>query len=101
MRMITKAIRLKWEIPEAMFRVVPIQVAKILQDGSTREKLAAMKVLIACHGQNEQPEPQPQQTQINVGVKVDATATSDDRRNKVAAIVERLRSRRLPEQPAG
>ena len=53
---VAQAVRKGWKIPEVVFEKAGIVIAKILHEGSPREKLAAVKCLLAM---NEQNNPQP------------------------------------------
>ena len=89
---VAQAVKKGWKIPEVVFEKAGVVIARILHEGSAREKLAAVKCLLAM---NEQNTPKPQQTQVvNVGVQIDNRNT-DDRRNRTLAIAERIRAGRV------
>jgi hypothetical protein len=52
-----QALRQNWSIPDAIFKALPGVMAKILKDGSNREKVAAARVLAALHSQNQATQP--------------------------------------------
>ena len=57
LRMMEQAVRQNWNIPDAIFKALPGVMAKILSDGSNREKVAAARVLAALHSQNQATQP--------------------------------------------
>ena len=57
LRMMEQAVRQNWNIPDAIFKALPGVMAKILSDGSNREKVAAARVLAALHSQNQAAQP--------------------------------------------
>ena len=57
LRQIETAVRKGWKIPEVVFEKAGIVIAKILHEGSPREKLAAVKCLLAMNEQNTPPQP--------------------------------------------
>ena len=92
LRQIETAIRKGWTIPEQVFEKAGIVISQILTKGSNREKVAAMKCLLAMNEQNT-PKTQPTQV-VNVGVQIDNRNT-DDRRTRTLAIAERIRAERV------
>ena len=92
LRQVETAIRKGWQIPDQLFEKAAIVAQTILVKGSNREKVAALRVLLAM---NEQNNPTPQATQVvNVGVQIDNRNT-DDRRTRTLAIAERIRAERV------
>ena len=92
LQQVAQAVKKGWKIPEQIFDRAGAIIGQILASGSPREKLAAVKCLIAM---NEQNTPKTQQTQVvNVGVQIDNRNT-DDRRNRTLAIAERIRAGRV------
>ena len=53
---VAQAVKKGWKIPEVVFEKAGIVIAKILHEGSAREKLAAVKCLLAMNEQNN-PDP--------------------------------------------
>ena len=101
-RMIEKAIRHGWNIPESILHRLPNIVATLaLSSDDDRTRLAAMRVLIAMHGQNQKlDEPAaPQQTIINNGTMIDNRV--EDRRTQIHQIAERVRTRRISDESSG
>ena len=92
LQMIQTAIRKGWTIPEQVFEKAGLVISQILTKGSNREKVAAMKCLLAMNEQNA-PKAQPTQV-VNVGVQIDNRNT-DDRRSRTLAIAERIRAGRI------
>ena len=70
-RMLEKAVRQKWDLPEGIMEKLPAAMAKIglSSKASHRNRIAAARVLVVMHGQNEDDAPKSgQNTQINVGI---------------------------------
>jgi hypothetical protein len=57
LRQIETAIRKGWTIPEQVFEKAGLVISQILTKGSNREKVAAMKCLLAMNEQNTPPQP--------------------------------------------
>ncbi len=57
LRQIETAIRKGWAIPEQVFEKAGLVISQILTKGSNREKVAAMKCLLAMNEQNTPPQP--------------------------------------------
>lgn len=93
LRLAEQAIRKDWQIPEQVMTGLPKIAANLAVNGTPRERIAAMRVLIAMKAQNDQPQ-QQQGTTINVGVQVD-NSTTNDRRARSRAIAERFGARRI------
>ena len=92
LRQIETAIRKGWTIPEQVFEKAGLVISQILTKGSNREKVAAMKCLLAM---NEQNTPKAQATQVvNVGVQID-NRNPDSQRTRTLAIAERIRANRI------
>jgi hypothetical protein len=92
LRMVERAIKNGWDIPESLLEALPKIAANLALTGNPREKISAMRVILAMKEQNDRPEPN-QQTTINVGVNVDNRI--DDQRAKTLAIAERIRASKL------
>jgi hypothetical protein len=57
LRQIETAIRKGWAIPEQVFEKAGLVISQILTKGTAREKVAAMKCLLAMNEQNTPPQP--------------------------------------------
>jgi hypothetical protein len=96
LRQVETAIRKGWQIPDQLFEKAAIVAQTILVKGSNREKVAALRVLLAMNEQNN-PTPQAKKPKqgmtVNVGVAVNGN--TDDRRTRTLAIAERIRAERV------
>ena len=53
LRIVQRAIKNEWQIPEAVLNALPSQIAKIfIEDRSTRNRLAAARVLVSMQSEN-------------------------------------------------
>lgn len=86
-KLISRAMRHKWKIPETLYETLPVDVQAIFDDTTegSRERLRAAELLIKMHGQNQDMEP----SEINVNV------SADERRTQALSVV-----RGLLDQPA-
>jgi hypothetical protein len=93
LRMAETAIKKGWDIPEQLMSALPKVAGAMAINGSAREKIAAMKVLIAMKEQNDRADPgrQQPQTTINVGVNVDNRTES----REALQFLERFREGKL------
>lgn len=92
LQMIQTAIRKGWAIPDHIYEKAGLVISQILAKGSNREKVAAMKCLLAMNEQNA-PKTQPTQV-VNVGVQID-NRNPDSQRTRTLAIAERIRANRI------
>jgi hypothetical protein len=94
-RMIAMAIKRGWTIPDSVLESLPkVLAGLVVKSADERTKVAAAKVLVSMHGQNQRDSEGPKTgPTINVGVQVDAR--SDDRRTRTLEIAERIRTRRI------
>ena len=69
LRLIERAVRQRWEIPESSFKVLPLEMLTIVasreSDGKTyrykpRERIMAARVLTMIHAQNQADSPATQ-----------------------------------------
>lgn len=70
-RMIEKAIKQRWAIPEKLMQALPNKMGLLaLSDNSApRDAIAAARVLVQMHGQNQSAdEPEPEITVNHVGL---------------------------------
>lgn len=88
MRLIRRAIKNRWPIPEELRAKVVEQMGLIVEMGdSDRDKVAAAKVLVAADSLNlksEELETPQQHEHLHV------VAAADDQRSRLAGIAERL-----------
>lgn len=56
LKLLEMAIRKGWEIPDELLRHLPKVAGAIALKGKPRDQIAAMKVLIAMKGQNDERE---------------------------------------------
>lgn len=56
-RLIASAIRKGWNIPPDIMESLPATIAELMETGDDRTKIAAAKVLLAMHGQNQRDKP--------------------------------------------
>ena len=52
LRMLESVITNGWDIPAVLMKQLPIQMAKIVAEGSRREAIGATRVIVAMHRQN-------------------------------------------------
>lgn len=52
-RTLETAIRNEFDIPDVVLKQAPIIMAKIMKDGSNREKIAASRVIVAMQNSNQ------------------------------------------------
>jgi hypothetical protein len=93
LKLAERAIRNGWVIPEGILEALPKIAANLALTGSSREKVAAIRVILAMKEQNDRPDAQVPQTTINVGVSVDNRI--DEQRVRTLAIAERIRGGKL------
>ncbi len=95
-RLIERAIRNKWNIPDIVMELVPKMMLKIVAEGKDREKIGAAKVLaemVKHNAEADRPTPEPQSPIVNVGVNIESNP--DTGRSRIAVIGERVRARRI------
>lgn len=92
--LIGRAIRERWELPEQLYRILPLELLRLVTARDKlgnpieqpRTRVAAARVLAVLHGQNQKADPAPQ-THIHAHAHAVTIQTADDRR---AAFLARL-----------
>lgn len=87
-RLIERAVRRGWKLPEGLMERLPEAMQKIAlakRGMSPRNKIAATKALIAMHGQNQADDPAPQKMEHTGLIQIEAI------RQQLAEDNERLR----------
>ena len=88
-----QAIRHGWEMPDGIYRALPIVLAKILKDGTPREKVAAARVMVQLQAQNNADQPRLSMVAHKHQHEVLPVAAGDlnDRRRELLARVAAIR----------
>lgn len=97
-RLLAKAVKYNWEIPEAVFQAAPAAMATIMAktSNSNRDRIAATRALATMHEQNlaqeqrEAPKPEPTANTVNVNVGVGVNVISPVLADKDDAELERF-----------
>ena len=97
-RRIEQALRNRWELPQRLFEALPAAMMKLLVNGTSRDQIAAARVLVQLNAQNTQPQERAAPV-VNVGVQVNGNPQAG--RTLASEIAERIRIERLSQQPAG
>lgn len=87
---VAQAVRKGWKIPEVVFEKAGVVIAKILHEGSAREKLAAVKCLLAMNEQNTPTQPVLVAHRHIHSVHTDPEESLERKRNELSRRIARL-----------